>query len=1600
MAKNKIIVEIVTSDKGTSASIKNQEKLSKATDRTAKSTDRARKSRDKYNRVEKGAAGISSSSTKNFSKMQQSIGGDGGSGGLVRAYALLAANVFALTAAFGVLSRGAQVDTLLESIQALEIQSGRSIRSVARDLQEASGSSLDFASSLRSVSLASSAGFGSEQIAELGEVAKNASVALGRNLADGLDRIFRGVIKVEPELLDEIGLFVRVNEAAQKYAAELGKSAADLTEFEKRQAFANEAITQGQKKFDAFKAVDPDAFSQLAAALTDIAQSAITVVNKGLAPIINFLQANQGFLIAAFSGVALSILRQVVPAIGTFTLNARKAAEDAQDAFNDMQDDIASGLDRQRQAELALEEQKLSSAEASLKKARAEREGATSGLGGKGVKDAEGKLSRARTDETRINALIEKRNALERSRRKTTADRINAEQAAIDKEISALQEKLRIENTIKNIKQDEDGFFIAEGTDMDIQQKKLSAKLERARRIETIQTTAATKGYSAGLQQLQIQTVKAAGGTMSFTRALFTAKGASIALRGGVTLLAGAMSRLMAALGPISLAFTILAPLVAMAGKALGLGSKAQEKYTEELEKTNEMLDNFDDKLKRVNETMLNPNSGFQAQADALQAQNAALAETGRQLIELRNAANLFNAEASDFALFADSIGQDKLEEVQEKERDFLAQLIANSSNLSPEIIDALDKAGLGTKEREEIVKQQSQLNTQIAIQAEAEAKIAKLQKEGRNKRGKIDADTAAKIAVLREGVVESQKEEERLEKSIAGATKDILDNVDNTEKTISDIVDLSEEQSKASVITKSALDGAKDSAREFRKQYISKTEVDKPLASLRQTVAALEFTNRLGEENALSDKERTLRLDEIAAGENAVLDLLTEEQEALFKASEDNKERVAILKEARDEFERQQASLILQKQLIEDIKSETKRFNLLSKASSSEILRQNELLREQKNLEQQLLDFKVKNAALAADIQMSEIERLSGLTIEQILNDEAFKNLANQDQVLGVILQKKKSENAATDETLRQRKEIFTLEQDLLKLAQEELSERQKFTDALQEQEKLSAQMSSRNQRGRGLNAGEEFRIKMKQFVADRKLAKEKLSLDQRAIKARFDILKIEQDAREDERKKDFELLKARVEVLNLEETVGKERVESVLAFINQSIVEGPMDALDERGKILMETLSVEFANGLQKAIQDNDDFIDAIFKDETTLNDKIGEIMSAGGAAMANAADLTAQLDAETGGRGAVEAEIEKLMQVENRSEEQEARLKSLLEILKQYNSLDMTTFRTTMEMAKGTLAAYGEEFKKFGPEGEYFASINTFAISLIQTVESFASGGLTEKLAAVGNSIAAFGQMIMAEAKSNMAQIDSQIEAERKRDGKSKESLEKIKQLEKQKEQIGRKAFERNKKMQLASAAINTTSAVLQTMGTPGLVFPANVIMAALVGAMGLAQMALIKKQKYDGFTAPDSQVSTPTLSVGKRENRVDVSQSASAGELAFLRGSKGVGSSATNFTPAAYGRRNYAEGGTMLVGEKGPELITPTQSVDVIPNSALGGSGEVNVNFSINAIDGVSVQNMLNEQQGNIISMIRQAANDHGETFLETVEDTSYGGGGGG
>ena len=121
--------------------------------------------------------------------------------------------------------------------------------------------------------------------------------------------------------------------------------------------------------------------------------------------------------------------------------------------------------------------------------------------------------------------------------------------------------------------------------------------------------------------------------------------------------------------------------------------------------------------------------------------------------------------------------------------------------------------------------------------------------------------------------------------------------------------------------------------------------------------------------------------------------------------------------------------------------------------------------------------------------------------------------------------------------------------------------------------------------------------------------------------------------------------------------------------------------------------------------------------------------------------------------------------------------------------------------------------------------------------------------------------------------------------------------------------------------------------------------------------------------------------------------------SAGELAYLRGEQGVGSSANRFTPtgAAGMRKGYSTGGEIMVGEQGPEVIRAS-GIEVVPNDKMGGQN-LNANITINAVDAAGVEEVLMGQRGNIIGMIREAAHENGEEFIEAVNTSSYGNSGG-
>ena len=267
----------------------------------------------------------------------------------------------------------------------------------------------------------------------------------------------------------------------------------------------------------------------------------------------------------------------------------------------------------------------------------------------------------------------------------------------------------------------------------------------------------------------------------------------------------------------------------------------------------------------------------------------------------------------------------------------------------------------------------------------------------------------------------------------------------------------------------------------------------------------------------------------------------------------------------------------------------------------------------------------------------------------------------------------------------------------------------------------------------------------------------------------------------------------------------------------------------------------------------------------------------------------------------------------------------------------------------------------------------------------------GGMIAAAEAASQAISVISNLQQQNTKAQVSEIDNQIAAEKNRDGKSKESLAKIAGMEKKKEQIQRKAFEQKKKMDIAQAVISTALGVTRALELGPIIGP---VLAVMQAAMGMAQISMIKKQTFQGSGGGDVPT-VSTIEVGKRDKKVDTAMGATSGELSYLRGNRGTGSNANNFIPGAASgmRKGYANGGEIMVGERGPEIIQPTaEGYNVIPNDRLGGTS--NVNFTINAVDAAGVQDLLQAQRGNIIGMIREAAHEHGEEFMDSVNTEVY------
>ena len=1443
MAQNEVNIKIRISDDG------DLELISKKADKAAQSTDTLTQSRNRYNKGEKGVAGATANSTKAFSKMQQSMMGGGG---LVPAYATLAANVFALSAAFGVLRRAAQVEQLEEGLRRMGAQSGLAMETLSRGLQQATGNALTLEEAMRSTAMITSAGLDPSMIEQFGVAAKTAALALGRNTQDSLERFTRGVTKLEPELLDELGIFVKLDEAYEQYAIALGKNVNQLTSFEKRQAFANATLDEATKKFGALSDIDANPFDQLAAAFADLSKSFIRIISSPVAGFVQMLADSTGML------------------IGVTTLFASTISTQLLGSFKDYAD----------KAQMASEIQ--------LKMAASNTE----------MMDS---LKRHSKTIPELTAALEEGNV--------TQDHFNAAINGQNQSLKMNKEKL-----------DAGGQSTAEYTFqkkratkalVEIRKSNILYTLSQARAAEADTMAAISSGNLATIKQaLKIQ-FSQLGAAMSIANAQTTAYSRTLGvLRVSMAMTAAAARAMGAAItramGPIGIAITVIM-MLAETAKAIFemLKSEEQKNLEKNVRDAEGILEELTDTFKELDQ--------------AAKGHSQSITTLSQRYIALGNATSTAIQAAEKIRMQADSAKGDRA----------------------------------AIKVMQEVVNKNTALQQSMARTLGTTT---------------VDRKNYMQVLELGQGLVVTGQQVKGIETSFKALREE-------TTKFFTD------------------LEGT--------------TPLDNLANSLQEVVNSLEGTDDISDINKIIE-------DNVGQGKLQVM----------LKRMAGNLDKEALVAVTRT-FKAEQARMQNQNTVIKGQEASLALVKAERDFSEQGIRKQIEAEEELRILKEGLKKIEIESqesiveSVRGTELQAAAVHKLVLLQKElKILQESALSEAEKELKVVENHFKNKKME--------------LDLEKKLLQVAEKDLKLAQ-LKDRLSQEERRRAASLFAAQRGRGVSAFEEAKLL-------KEVAEDVAGKEGKRVQLRKDAINIEYDLLEAQFSLEMFKLQVAMETSQISTAAGNALMERLARMVTTvgadgSSLPGSLDASRNRALLNVEAEEANVTANAQSAADVA--LAKAVVAEQQMALDLAqtrAELLGAQGLSMAaitasrlaneeELARLQAQLKEETDPieRLRIEGDItnKKIEQLDLAKEEAAVR-KAILDRTQGdapgTGALSMVNMMSTASGEDGAFAAatmserfamlntasqeFEENIKKFGPEGELMASINSGMLSMAESFsiffESMSADGLTamDKLkagaAAVSTTIGAINGIRQNQAKVQEAAIEREINAEKKRDGKSKESLAKIRALEKKKEQIARKAFEQNKKAQLAQAIINGMSAIQSGFATQPF-FPMGILMGALATSMTLMQIQAIRSQTFDGGGATPGNQAPTSINVGQQKKSVDLARSrGAAGERSYFLGNRGIGGPET-FRPAFTGMKYRANGGNaaFMVGEQGPEVFVPNNPGTIIPSDETTTAAPINANINISAVDAAGVEELLVNQRGNIIGMLREAANAGGETFLESV-----------
>lgn len=166
-------------------------------------------------------------------------------GDLVNAFKAISAQVIQFA------KNAAQFEEVRRSFSNLAASQGQDAQKMLQNMRELSRGTISDLELMKQANQAMLLGLPVERFGDMLEIARSSAKSTGQSMEFMLQSIVTGLGRGSKLMLDNLGILIDVDKANREYAATLGKTASQLTDAERKQAFINEALNVGKANAEA-----------------------------------------------------------------------------------------------------------------------------------------------------------------------------------------------------------------------------------------------------------------------------------------------------------------------------------------------------------------------------------------------------------------------------------------------------------------------------------------------------------------------------------------------------------------------------------------------------------------------------------------------------------------------------------------------------------------------------------------------------------------------------------------------------------------------------------------------------------------------------------------------------------------------------------------------------------------------------------------------------------------------------------------------------------------------------------------------------------------------------------------------------------------------------------------------------------------------------------------------------------------------------------------------------------------------------------------------------------------------------------------------------